>query len=178
MKGNKKFSKEIRLILLIVFYGAIFLAVKTRKLFFDDSIYIKILIWILLIIHVFYEGLYKEYKIEKKKENIKQKHYVELQSRLEEFTPKIKPSVLPKELIGFIPIIEKWGIDNNMLRNLLYEKASKEELKQLKTIESQSAIIETWINENPQEFQEVKALELTQQSYDDLGLWTWQSKNE
>jgi hypothetical protein len=126
--------------------------------------------------HIAYEGFYKKKKIDSKRSEIKEKHLNELKSNLLNFTPKIATASLTEYLKEFIPIIEKWGIDNKILREDLYENSENSDLLHLKTIEVQRDAFEQWIDENPDELPTIKAIHLTLQAYDELGLWTWKSK--
>ena len=70
-------------------------------------------------------------------------------------------------------LFEKWGIEPKILREDLYENATKEELLALKTIEVNRETIDSWlINDDLPEL-ESKAVALTVKAYDELGLWTW-----
>ena len=86
------------------------------------------IIYAVFIGHIYYEGIYKKKKIENKKSEIKNKHLTELKNKQSDLTPKIKTEDLPSELVEFIPIFKKWGIDNKILKNDLYETAKQNEL--------------------------------------------------
>ncbi|MEP0265604.1 hypothetical protein [Dokdonia sp.] len=133
-------------------------------------------IYIFFIGHIAYEGIYRKNKIDSKRKEVKSRHLNELKSNLSNFTPKIATGKLPSGLTKFIPIIKKWGVDNKILREDLYENSENNELLILKSIESKRDVLEEWINENPEEQNTIKAINLTLKSYDDLGLWTWKSK--
>lgn len=170
---RKHVRKDIRLLSILILLICFIVFIKASK-FFDENGYIKAVIGIIFIVYMLYEGIYKRIKIDNKKEDVKKAQVTELLSRLDEFTPKINPSVLPNELMKFTPIIEKWGVDNKILRNMLYEKSSNKELKELKTIELHKEAIEKWMINNPEKREEVNAFKLTQKAYADLGLWTWE----
>ena len=65
-----------------------------------------------------------------------------------------------------------------MLRNELYENAKQNELIELKSVENNRDLIEKWVENNSDNNPDIsKALNLTLKSYDELGLWTWETKN-
>ena len=171
-----RLKKEVRLIITILFWGGIYLLARSQRFELDKNPYIMGVIFLVFTGHILYEGVYKKNKIESKKNEIKGKHLNELKSNLNELTPEITPNELSTELSEFIPIIKKWGIDNKILREDLYENSSNSELIELKSIETKRDVFEKWISENQEKENTIKALNLTLKSYDDLGLWTWKSK--
>jgi len=62
-----------------------------------------------------------------------------------------------------------------MLRENLYDNASKKELLELKSIENKRENIEKWIEEESEKNTQnsSEAFKLALKAYDDLGLWTW-----
>jgi|GEM_PF-2579340 len=170
-----KINKTTKLLLVLVFWGSIYLIIKNQRFKIDKHPLYKPLIGVLLLGHIGYEGIYKKNKIESKKKEVKKKHLDELNSEIENYKPTIKPENVPNELVFLIPLIEKWGLNNNMLRAELYDKASKKELLELKSIENKREDIENWIKvESESDTQNSsEAFELTLKAYDDLGLWTW-----
>lgn len=173
-----KLKKEARLIITIIFWGGIYLLARSQRFELDKNPYIAGIVFLVFIAHILYEGVYKKNKIESRKKEVKGKHLDELKSNLNKLTPEIKTGELPTDFEEFIPIIKKWGIENKILREDLYENSSNNELLELKSIESKRDFFEKWISENQENENVVKALSLTLKSYDDLGLWTWnQNKN-
>ena len=171
-------KKQIRLILGAIFWIAIYFITKSQRFESDKNPYFMAIIYAVFIGHIFYEGIYKKKKIENKKSEIKNKHLAELKNKQSDLTPKINTEDLPSELVEFIPVFKKWGIDNKILKNDLFENAKKSELFELKSIENKRDIIEKWIENNSGENPNIsKALNLTIKSYDELGLWTWDAKN-
>lgn len=171
-------KKQIRLILGTIFWVAIYFITKSQRFETDKNPYLMAVIYAVFIGHICYEGIYKKKKIENKKAEIKIKHLTELKNKQNDFTPKINSEDLPSELIEFIPVFKKWGIDNKMLRDDLYENAKENELFKLKSVENKRKIIEKWVEDNSDIIPDVsKALNLTLKSYDELGLWTWETKN-
>ncbi len=170
-------KKQIRLFLAAIFWIAIYFIAKSQKFEMDKNPYLMGIIYAVFIGHIWYEGIYKKKKIENKKTEIKSKHISELKAQQTGFIPEINNEFLPTELVEFIPLFNKWGIDNKMLRDDLYENAKQDELIELKSIENKRGIIEKCIENNSDNQNISKALNLTLKSYDDLGLWTWETKN-
>ncbi|WP_299107111.1 hypothetical protein [uncultured Winogradskyella sp.] len=171
-------KKQIRLILVAIFWIVIYFITKIQKFESVKNPYFMATIYAVFIGHIFYEGIYKKKKIEHKKNEIKANHLAELKNKKSDLTPKINNEDLPTELIEFIPIFKKWGIDNKILKKDLYENAKHSELFELKSIENKRDIIEKWIKNSSYDNPNIsKALNLTLESYDELGLWTWETKN-
>uniref|UniRef100_UPI00404ABB79 hypothetical protein n=1 Tax=Flavobacterium sp. TaxID=239 RepID=UPI00404ABB79 len=172
---NRK--KQIRLILIAVFWIAIYFISKSQRFASDKNPYFMVIIYSVFIGHIIYEGIYEKKKIEDKKSEIKNKHLAELKNKQSDLTPKINSEDLPSELVEFIPVFKKWGFDNKILKNDLYESAKQHELFELKSIENKRDIIEKWIENNSDDKPDIsKAMNLTLESYDELGLWTWETK--
>ncbi|MFD2914864.1 hypothetical protein [Psychroserpens luteus] len=170
-------KKQIRLIFTMLFWIAIYFIVKSQKFESEKNPYLTVFIFAFFIGHIWYEGIYKKKKIENRKTEIKSKHLTELKNKQADFITKINKQDLPTELREFIPLFQKWGIDNKMLREDLYENAKEDELFELKSIENKREIIEKWIESNTNNLDISQTLNLTIKSYDDLGLWTWNKKN-
>lgn len=162
--------------LVIIFWATLYLLFRFLRAESNENNYVKGILILPVLIHIFYEGIYKEHKIKSKRKEVKEKHLRELKSNLVAYTPKIATAKLPHELQTFIPIIEKWGIENKLLRENLYEHASQEELLALKQIENSRESFENWVLEHENDETTTKAIEMTLQSYNDLGLWTWKTQ--
>lgn len=168
-------KKQIRLFLALIFWVVLYFIVKSQRFEADKNPYLMGIIYAVFIGHIWYEGIYKKNKIENKKVEIKSKHLLELKAQQTNFIAEINNEDLPTELIEFIPLFKKWGIDNKMLRADLYENAKQDELIALKSIEDKREIIEEWIENNADNHNISKALSLTLTSYDELGLWAWET---
>ncbi len=172
-------KKQIRLILGVIFWIVIYFITKSQRFESDKNPYLMAIIYAVFIGHIYYEGIYKKNKIDNKKTELKNKHLTELKSKINDFTPRITPEDLPSELAEFIPIFKKWGIDNKILKNDLHENAQKSELFELKSVENKRNLIEQWIENNSDNSPNIsKAISLTLESYDQLGLWTWETKTK
>ena len=171
-------KKQIRLFLVLIFWVALYFIVRSQRSETDKNPYLMGIIYAVFIGHIWYEGIYKKNKIESKKAEIKSKHLSELKAQRTDFIPEINSENLPTELVEFIPLFKKWGIDNKMLRADLYENAKQDELVALKSIENKRKVIEEWIENHSENHNISKALSLTLTSYDELGLWTWETKTE
>jgi hypothetical protein len=75
-------------------------------------------------------------------------------------------------------LVLKWGIDNNILRTDLYDHSTNSDLSELKKIESKTDIITNWIKSDSRVGIKKRALQLTLDAYNELGLWTWNKANE
>jgi len=170
-----KIDKKTKLFLVFLFWGAIYLFIRIQKLEVDKHPLYKPLMGVILLGHIGYEGIYKKNKIQSKKKEVKKKHLNELNSEIENYKPTIKSESVPNELVYLIPLVEKWGLNNNMLREELYDKASKKEPLELKSIENKREDIENWIKVESENdtLNSSEAFDLTLKAYDDLGLWTW-----
>ena len=171
-------NKKSRLILGIIFWITIYFITRSQKFETDKNPYLLGIIYAVFIGHIWYEGIYKKKSIENKKTEIKSKHLTQLKNKQIDFTPQINIEDLPTELIEFIPLFKKWGIDNKLLREDLYENAKQDDLFELKLIEKKREIIEKWTGVDTSNPEISKALKLTLKSYDDLGLWTWETKKQ
>ena len=170
-------KKQIRIFLGVIFWIAIYFIARSQRFEADKNPYLMAVMYAVFIFHIGYEGIYKKKKIENKKNEIKSRHLSELKSKMTDITPEINTDDLPTELTELIPLFKKWGIENKMLREDLYENAKKDELIELKSIENKREIIEKWIEINSDNQKVSKALNLTLKSYDELGLWTWEANN-
>lgn len=104
-----KLKKQLRLLVVIIFWGGLYLLIRSQKFELDKNPYIMGVIFISFIGHILYEGIYKKNKIESKKNETKKNHLDELKSNLTDFTPEIKTDILSDELIEYMPIIKKMG---------------------------------------------------------------------
>ncbi len=168
-------KKQIRILLTVIFWTVIYFIARSQRFEIDKNPYLMGIIYAFFVGHTLYE-VFKAKKIENKKSEINSKHLKELKSQQVNFVPNISNKDLPNDLIEFIPLFKKWGIDHKMLREDLYENASHDELLELKSIENKREIIEKWIEEDKNDSPVSKALGLTIKSYDELGLWTWETK--
>jgi len=166
--------KKFRLIVITLFWIAIYFIARSQKFEVDKNPYAMAVLFAFLAGHIYYENVYRKGKIDSKKSEIKSKHLGELKSNIKDYNPNIAIDKIPSELNNLIPIILKWGVNNKMLRENLYENAEKSELLELKSIESQKENLQEWIESNQDEEETIKAINLTLKSYDDLGLWTWE----
>jgi hypothetical protein len=155
----------LSLIILVIIYG--YFRVNQH----DPFIY-SIFVIIIGVIWIFYElNRRKNDRLEKIKE---EKRIQRLKSRIESFRPSLNTENLPKQFIEYIPLFEKWGNKNSTLRADLYENSNNSELLELKSIESIKIELENYISENKNiNSVEKKAIKLTLEAYNDLGLWTW-----
>ena len=141
----------------------------------NDPYSYSVFIIILGIIGLIY--IYKKNKNEKEKNELKYRKVEELKSNIDLYKPKIKTQNLPLTMKKYMSIFEKWGIKNRTLRENLYENSDYDELIELKSVEKIRNEMENFISMNDnQKTNEKVAIKLTLKAYNELGLWSWETK--
>lgn len=167
---SKSFRENKTLGIVLIFIPIIGLLVLR---FFDAnviayyiSVFSAIIIWTVAFI--------KNMVAEKLSIASKEKELIKLKSNSQSYKLKINSDKIPTQFASYIYIFEKWGVKNPLLRDDLYEEASEDELKQLKSIEIIIPELKKYIsNYNGIDYVEKEAIKLTLKAYHDLGLWTW-----
>ena len=169
MRITTKNKRRIFNAISFVFWLAIYLMLRKVRFKWEENPILVSIIITGLIIHVFiYQGRLS--KIKKKRLEIKSNNISGLKKDNQLILDKTQ---LPTELSSLKVLFEKWGIQNDLLREDLYENTSREELLEFKNeIEPFLNQIENYLK-NEQKTSEYQAILLTHKAYGDLGLWTW-----
>ncbi|MEQ9164896.1 MAG: hypothetical protein RLO12_01455 [Fulvivirga sp.] len=170
---DKRTRRNIIRVLAGIFWIALAIMAKSQSFKPEKDPYIYAVLVISFVGYLIYENFYRLPKIEKVKETTRNNQLEQLLERKLEYEPKINPMIVPETFRDFIPLAKKWGIDNRILREHLYESANDSELLELKKIEIESKSIKQWI-ESTERTSETTAFSLTLQAYSELGLWTWE----
>lgn len=169
MKLRIKTKRRVTNAIGVLFWLSIYFILRKIRFKWEENPLLVSIVIMGFIVHIFiyYSRISK---LNKKKENIKINNVNHLKKSVK---LNLDSSVLPSHLSGLIDEIEKWGVENELLRSDLYENSTREELIEFKNkIELKVSQIEDYI-ENGNESLEKKAVQLMLQAYNDLGLWTW-----
>ena len=173
---NKRTRRNIIRVLAGIFWVTLAILGRSERFNPDKDPYIYAVLAISFIGYLIYENFYRLPKIKKTKEVTRNNQLEELLGRIHEYEPKINPGKVPEDFKGYIPLVKKWGINDKILREHLYDSASDTELLELKKIETHSDSIKRWMNESNERTAEIIAFNLTLDAYNELGLWTWDDK--
>ena len=87
----------------------------------------------------------------------------------------LDPSKVPKDLADLVPLAEKWGIGDDIIRGDFQSKATQEEKQALAaSLKGRNTRITEWLNSQPQGSvmsDEAAAFMYMQSSLDEMGLW-------
>ena len=172
---DKKTRKNIIRALAGAFWLVLLVLARSQRFKTEKNPYIYAIIGISMVGLLIYENFYRLPKIEKTKNALQDNQLKLLLERRHEYEPEINPEQVPEAYHCLIPLVKKWGISNNILREHLYESANDEELLELKKIEKESDSIKSWIDESDKKSTEITSFKLTLAAYNELGLWTWKT---
>lgn len=172
---NKQVKRKIIRALAVLFAIALAIMVKNQRFKSEKDPIIYTIVVTSFLGYLIYENLYRLPKIEKTKEEARKNQLESLLERKHEYVPRINRDFVPDTFRRFIPLAEKWGIENKILREHLYESSNDSELLELKKIETENDSIKHWI-ESTETSPETSAFNLTLEAYNELGLWTWEQK--
>jgi len=165
-------KKKIIWFVSAIFWVSMFVIAKKVRFQWKENPYLVSILLLGLLIHLFWYQS-KLSKLKKQKQKIKLENTEILKK---EIILQLDPNSFPKGLAHLCQISEKWGVENSLLRENLYEKSHNDELWELKdNIESSKKLIEDYLKQ-PNDSIEFNSLQLTFQAYNDLGLWTWSNK--
>lgn len=173
MKLSTKNKRRIFDAISFVFWLAMFLMLRKVRFKWEENPILVSIIITGLIIHLFiYQSRLS--KLKKRKLEIKSNN---INAIKKETQLSLDRKALPTELSQLKDMFEKWGVQNDLLREDLYENTTRDELLELKNeIEPFLSQIESFLK-SEQNTSEYQAVLLTHQAYNDLGLWTWEKDN-
>ena len=175
---NKKTRRNVIRICALIFWIVLALLARSERFKLDKDPYIYAILAISFIGYIVYENFYRLPKIEQIKKSTKEQQLATLLKEKDQYTPKLNFVNIPEELHSYIPIATKWGINNKILREHLFNSADNSELLALKEIESKIDIITSWAENKGDHTSEKNAFLLTLEAYNELGLWTWGINND
>ncbi len=152
-------------------------AVLVLRYYKNQYFIIELALFTSFLVYLYYQWFYKQPKEEQKSKKKKLNQIQYHLRRLKKYTPDLNKEKLPQNFIPLIPFIEIWGIKNEVVRNYYIELSTENELLKFKeTIEPIIQDIKSWLTSQPNKTKEKDAVELTLNTYYQLGLWTWDNK--
>ena len=167
---DKSVKKKIFGIISLVFWVCMFLIARKIRFQWKENPILVTIMLTGLVVHIFwYQNKLSKLKKEKKKIKADNTEILKTKIKLD-----LDPKSFPEKITHLHLIAEKWGVDNEVLREDLYENTHNDELWELKElVEREKEQLEEYLL-TPIESPEFNALRLTFQAYNDLGLWTWE----
>lgn len=174
---TKKTRRNILRIGVLLFWAALIILARSERFKADKDPYVYAIVALSFVGYIIYENFFRLPKIEQTKRDTRVKQLSDLLGEKEKYQPKIKKENVPTDFQVYIPIAMKWGLDNKILREHLYESANHSALIELKKIEIDKEKITDWVVTGELS-NEKSAFKLTLNAYDELGLWTWDNAKD
>jgi len=162
--------KIIKVLSVISWMALLIIAYEQKKSFHKDPL-TNTLLFLVIVIHIIHENYRK-----KKKDGILEALKNQNIEKLKKYKhPLFEEDDFPGDFKPYKEVINMWGIKNKTLRQDLYEKSNKQDLIMLKNFIEVNHDKITNHHDYPKDKKLKDALNLTLKSYNDLGLWTWDS---